>query len=77
MCPIPSPMPDSSGHAPADMEFHLVYAALRHAVIMSQVQRRTIAFGDAEMPDDVDELIMHRDTLAEMLDGTYWDRVLD
>ncbi len=65
-----------SGHAPRDMDFYLVYAALRHGVVMSQVQRRAIAFGLAEMPDDVDDLIMHRAALAEMLDGTYWDRVL-
>lgn len=65
-----------SGHTPRDMDFYLVYAALRHAVVMSQVQRRAIAFGQAEMPDDVDDLIMHRAALHEMLDGTYWDRVL-
>lgn len=65
-----------SGHTPSDLDFYTVYAALRHAIIMSQVQRRAIAFGQAEMPDDIDELIMHRATLAEMLDGTYWDRVL-
>lgn len=65
-----------SGYAPRDMDFYSVYAALRHAVVMSQVQRRAIAFGQAEMPDDVDDLIMHRATLEEMLDGVYWDRVL-
>ncbi len=65
-----------SGHTPRDMDFYCVYAALRHAVVMSQVQRRAIAFGLAEMPDDVDDLIMHRAALAEMLDGNYWDRVL-
>jgi aminoglycoside phosphotransferase (APT) family kinase protein len=67
---------ERSGHTPRDMDFYLTYAALRHAVVMSQVQRRAIAFGAAEMPADVDDLIMHRATLAEMLDGTYWDRVL-
>lgn len=65
-----------SGHTPVNMEWHLVYAALRHAVVMSQVQRRAIAFGAAEQPDDVDELIMHRATLEEMLEGAYWSRVL-
>jgi len=66
----------ASGHAPRDMDFYTVYAALRHAVVMSQVQRRAIAFGQAEMPEDIDDLIMHRATLEEMLDGTYWSRVL-
>ena len=65
-----------SGHTPRDMDFYTVYAALRHAVVMSQVQRRAIAFGEAEMPEDVDDLIMHRQTLEEMLEGEYWERVL-
>ncbi len=65
-----------SGYTPRDMDFYPVYAALRHAVVMSQVQRRAIAFGQAEMPADIDDLIMHRQTLEEMLDGVYWERVL-
>jgi aminoglycoside phosphotransferase (APT) family kinase protein len=67
---------ERSGYTPRDMDFFLVYAALRHAVVMSQVQRRAIAFGQAEMPADIDDLIMHRATLEAMLEGTYWDRVL-
>lgn len=65
-----------SGHSPRDMDFYTMYAALRHGVVMSQVQRRAVAFGEAEMPEDVDDLVMHRATLSEMLAGTYWDRVL-
>ncbi len=64
-----------TGHTPRDLDFHTMYAALRHGVIMSQVQRRAIAFGEAEWPDDVDDLIMHRATLESMLAGTYWDSV--
>ena len=33
---------------------------------------RGVQFGQAAMPDDVDDLIMHRTTLERMLDGTYW-----
>ena len=54
-----------------------MYAALRHGVVvMSQVQRRAIKFGEAEMPEDIDDLIMHRATLEQMLEGEYWSRVL-
>jgi aminoglycoside phosphotransferase (APT) family kinase protein len=67
---------ERSGYTPRDMDFYTVYAALRHAVVMSQVQRRAIAFGQAEMPTDIDDLIMHRQTLEEMLEGAYWARVL-
>ncbi len=65
-----------SGHTPRDMDFYTLYAALRHAVVMSQVQRRAIRFGVAEMPEDIDDLIMHRATLEQMLEGEYWSRVL-
>ena len=64
-----------AGVALADLEFFTMYAALRQGIVMSQTQRRAIHFGEAEMPDDVDDLIMHRAMLEEMLAGTYWKRV--
>ena len=64
-----------TGHTPRDMRWYLVYAALRHGIVMAQVTRRAVAFGEAEMPDDPDDLIMHKPTLYEMLDGTYWDKM--
>lgn len=64
-----------TGHTPRDLDFYTLYAALRHGIVMSQVQRRAIAFGEAETPEDVDDLIMHRATLEAMLAGTYWDGV--
>lgn len=59
----------------ADLDFYLLYAALRHGIVMSRTQRRAIHFGEATMPDDVDDLIFHRATLERMLAGTYWDEV--
>jgi aminoglycoside phosphotransferase (APT) family kinase protein len=64
-----------TGYAPRDMQWYLVYAALRHGIVMAQVTRRAVAFGEAEMPADPDDLIMHKATLYEMLDGTYWDKM--
>lgn len=64
-----------TGHTPRDLDFYTMYAALRHGVIMARVQSRAIHFGQATMPDDVDDLIMHRATLEAMLAGTYWQRV--
>jgi aminoglycoside phosphotransferase (APT) family kinase protein len=60
----------STGHQPKNMEFYLLYAALRHAIVMSRVAHRSILFGELEMPDDPDDLIMHRVALEAMLDGT-------
>ncbi len=64
-----------SGKAPGDLTWHLAFAAMRHGAIMRRVTERAIHFGEAEMPDDVDDLIIHRATLRAMVDGTYWSRV--
>ena len=47
------------------------YAALRHAIVMSRVARRQVLFGEIEMPDDPDDMIMHRATLEQMLENRY------
>jgi aminoglycoside phosphotransferase (APT) family kinase protein len=60
---------------PGDLTWHIAYAAIRHGVIMRRVTERSIHFGEAAAPDDVDDLIIHRATLAGMLDGSYWKTV--
>jgi aminoglycoside phosphotransferase (APT) family kinase protein len=69
---VASTYESSTGYTPKDLEFYTIYAALRHAIVMSRVARRSILFGEMEMPDDPDDLIMHRATLEKMLDGAYW-----
>ncbi|MGW6376964.1 phosphotransferase family protein [Rhodococcus sp. NPDC055112] len=66
---------EMTGHRAADLDFYTLYAALRHAVIMFRVQSRAVAFGQAELPANPDEMILHRATLEAMLDGTYWASV--
>ena len=61
-----------TGYAPRDLDFFTLYAALRHAVVMSRVAQRAVLFGEAEMPEDPDDMIMHRTTVEQMLEGTYW-----
>jgi aminoglycoside phosphotransferase (APT) family kinase protein len=61
-----------TGHTPQNLDWHFVYAALRHGVIMARVQRRSIHFGEAAMPEDPDDLVMHRASLDSMLAGSYW-----
>jgi aminoglycoside phosphotransferase (APT) family kinase protein len=62
----------AAGRAPLDLTWHIAFAAVRHGAIMRRVAERAIHFGEAEMPDDIDDLIMHRATLRAMVDGTYW-----
>ena len=54
-----------------------MYAALRHAIVMSRVARRQVLFGEIAMPDDPDDMIMHRPTLEQMLDGHLLGRSCD
>jgi aminoglycoside phosphotransferase (APT) family kinase protein len=61
-----------TGYQPVALNFYIVYAALRQAIIAMRIQLRAIAFGQVEQPDDPNELIMHREALAQMLDGRYW-----
>jgi len=61
-----------SGRVPRDLTWYMAFAAIRHGAIMRRVTERSIFFGEAEMPEDVDDLIMHRASLRGMLDGSYW-----
>lgn len=64
-----------SGRVPGDLTWPIAYAAMRHGVIMRRVTERSILFGEAVRPDDVDDMVVHRATLRAMLDGTYWDTI--
>ncbi len=61
-----------AGRRPGDLVWHIAFAAMRHGVIMRRVTERSIHFGETESPDDIDDLIIHRDSLRAMLDGSYW-----
>lgn len=63
----------ASGHTPRDLDFYTMYAALRHGIVMSRTARRGIHFGEAAMPADPNDLVMHRPALEAMMAGTYWD----
>ena len=65
---------DATGYTVRDLNFYLVYAALRHAIIMARIKRRMIHFGEDTQPADPDDFILHRATLESLLAGTYsWD----
>jgi len=64
-----------TGYAPRDLDFYTTYAALRHGIVMFRIARRLATFGEAEMPEDPDQAILHHVHLRDLLDGTYWDNV--
>lgn len=61
-----------TGHTPRAMEFHTLYAALRHAIVMLRVAYRQAHFGEVQVPENPDSLILHHATLAAMVRGDYW-----
>ncbi|MGN5378063.1 phosphotransferase family protein [Streptomyces lasalocidi] len=60
-----------TGHTPRDMDFYILYAALRHAIVMLRVAYRQVHFGEAAVPADPDTLILHHDSLRAMVQGVY------
>jgi aminoglycoside phosphotransferase (APT) family kinase protein len=66
---------EASGYTPKNLDFYTTYAALRYGIVMFRITRRSIRFGEAVMPENPDEAIMHHVQLRQMLDGVYWDNV--
>ncbi|TYB61093.1 phosphotransferase family protein [Nonomuraea sp. PA05] len=60
-----------TGYEPRDLDFYEMYAALRHGVIMARVWQRRIHFGEQPMPDDPDDLVLHRATIEQLLTGPH------
>jgi aminoglycoside phosphotransferase (APT) family kinase protein len=61
----------ASGHTVRDFEFFIVFAALRHAIVMSRIKRRMIHFGEDTVPATPDEYVMFHAMLRSIIDGTY------
>ncbi|MET9379841.1 phosphotransferase family protein [Streptomyces sp. NPDC002928] len=62
-----------TGHTPRDMDFHTLYAALRHAIVMLRIAYRQAYFGEVAVPANPDTLILHHGSLRAMVQGSYWD----
>ncbi|MDP3894796.1 phosphotransferase family protein [Nocardioides sp.] len=53
----------------ADLRWYLVYAALRHGIVMARIKRRMIHFGEETTPADPDDYVMHRALVERLLAG--------
>jgi aminoglycoside phosphotransferase (APT) family kinase protein len=58
---------ERSGHELRDLDWFVTYAATRHGSIMARTMWRRIQFGEAEMPDDPEDLILHRRTIQALI----------
>jgi aminoglycoside phosphotransferase (APT) family kinase protein len=63
---VTSTYEELSGRTVNNLAWFETYAALRHAVVMTRVTTRSVHFGEAEWPDDIDSVIPHRAVLAAM-----------
>ena len=52
-----------------DFEWYVNYASLRFAAIAIRTSLREVAYGNREMPDDPEDLIMHKAMLYEQIDA--------
>jgi aminoglycoside phosphotransferase (APT) family kinase protein len=59
---------EESGRELHDLEWYEMFAALRFAIVSIRTTLRSVAYGDAEQPDDLDDVIMFRELLEEMVE---------
>jgi aminoglycoside phosphotransferase (APT) family kinase protein len=64
-----------TGHELADLDFYLAYSAVQFGIVYLRVGRRSVHFGERDMPDDPDELLINRGPLQRIVAGTYWSSV--
>lgn len=56
-----------SGTPVGDLHFWVVWAALRHGIIMSRVHARRVHFGEVQPSDDPEEGVLHRARIRELM----------
>lgn len=61
-----------TGYEPRHLEWYLTYSAVQFGIVYLRTGRRSVHFGEREMPDDPDELLINREPLQRVLDGSYW-----
>ena len=59
---------EESGRELHDIDWYEMFAAQRFAIVSIRTTLRGVAYGDAEMPEDLDDVIMFRDLLEEMVE---------
>lgn len=62
----------ATGHTLRDLAFHGTLAAVQFGIVFLRTGARSVRFGEAEPPADVDDLLHNREPLERMLAGSYW-----
>jgi aminoglycoside phosphotransferase (APT) family kinase protein len=61
-----------TGHTLGDLAFYGTYAALQYGIVFLRTGHRQVHFGEVELPQQVDDVIINREPLERMLAGSYW-----
>jgi aminoglycoside phosphotransferase (APT) family kinase protein len=56
-----------SGYTPHDLEVYQLYAATQYGIVGMRTGLRSVHFGEAEMPDDIDDMLLNRADLESLL----------
>lgn len=56
-----------SGYTPRDLELYQLYSAVQFGIVGMRTGLRSVRFGTAEMPDEVDDLLLNRADLEALL----------
>jgi aminoglycoside phosphotransferase (APT) family kinase protein len=56
-----------SGRTPRHLEWFTVYAALRYAIVSIRTTKRRVHFEGVPFPEELDDLVMHKDGLERLL----------
>lgn len=61
----------ASGHQVRDLDWFIVYAGLRYAIVMAQIKRRMSHFGEDTLPENPDEYVLFHAMQRAIIEGTY------
>jgi aminoglycoside phosphotransferase (APT) family kinase protein len=56
-----------TGHTPRDLELFVLYSAIQFGIVGMRTGLRSVRFGTAQLPDDVDDLLLNRRDLEALL----------
>lgn len=62
-----------TGYEPEDLDFYLGYAAVQFGVVYLRTGRRSVHFGEREMPANPDDLLINKAPLERIVTDTYWN----
>ncbi len=60
---------NAGGREIDDFDWYVTYASLRFAAVAIRTSLREVSYGNREMPEDPEDLIMHKSMLYEQIDG--------